>query len=191
MQISTRDGITCDQCGTTHKTDFDYYSYDFRKVLLFGGIKPSLQSILSQEMNFSLDICPQCWDQFKINIVDQYARIMTSNTKARGKSPKLICEVTGRQIKDNSYYYCTVVFVKVLMSGQPNICSNCEHKTYDNDKPCVRCNNNNFVKLAMTKTEERVLEFNICNEEYQMMVNKAENVRNLTNEWQTSSDTNN
>jgi len=172
MQISTRDGITCDQCGATYKTDFEYFSFDFREIKISNGIHPSLQ---------------QCWDIIKMRVVEKYSKIMATNTKFRGKNRKRICELSGIDLNKN-YLYCVVVEVKVVMSGQPNICSNCQHKTFDYDKPCTKCNNNDFVRIALTETNDRILEFNLCSEEYSNLVNKAESIRNLTNEWTTTTE---
>lgn len=189
MQLSSRDGILCDQCGASHRKDFTYYSFDYRLISVIDGRKPSLRDIIQDKIIFSLDICEQCYDKIKKLVIKNYNSIMTNNVKNRGKNNQLICEISGNKITglNIDYYYCTIVKVEVMMTGQPNICSNCQTPTYQDDKVCAKCEGTAFVRLANTKSTDRILEINMCEESFRDMVNKAEQIRKLATEWSTES----
>lgn len=189
MQLASRDGIVCDQCSATYKKDFTYYSFDYRAVTVIAGRKQALREILNSPVIFSLDICQQCFDQIKKDVVRHYQKAMTSDVKKRGQHQILVCEMCGSRFtaNDYEYYLCNVTEVNVMMSGQPNICSTCQNQTYDNDKICSKCNGTNFTRLANTNVCDRLLEINMCEDSYKNMVNKAELVRRTSSEWSTES----
>jgi hypothetical protein len=189
MQLSDRTGIACDNCATTYKDDFRYYSFDFREVTVGKFIRPSLKQILSYTQYYSLDICEMCFNKMMAGICDVYTSNMNPNVKLRGKARQgILCEVSGKMMTGEfTYYHCNVIKVEVQMTGQPNICVKCQVKTYDDDKKCDKCGGMDFIKPAMTNANKRFVEFNLCGEEIQKMVNTAEAVRIKAGEWHTSS----
>jgi hypothetical protein len=189
MQLTSRDGIACDHCGASYKTDFTYFSFDTREISVFSSRKPSLDHIIHSEITSSLDICQQCFSQLKKIVVSNYQSAMVSDVRKRGKNNICICELCSDKMVGANYdfYYVIVTQVKVTMTGQPNICSNCQTKTYENDKPCNSCEGTDFVKLAHTETIDRLLEINVCHKCYNNMVNKAELIRKKASEWTTES----
>lgn len=186
MQLKDRDGIACDQCGTTYKTDFLYYSFDFRLVPVQENRRPNIQQILNMQSTFSLDICVQCFEEIKQKVVENYSSIMTANVKHRERRQVgVVCELTGvKQTGTFNYYHCNVVRVEVQMSGQPNVCVGCKKQTLDSDTPCS-CGGTNFIRLAATKTDDRHVEINLSEAAFRGMVDKAESMRKVAGEWQT------
>jgi hypothetical protein len=187
MQLTSRDGIACDQCGTNYKTDFTYYSFDVREVNIYNSRRPSLDHIINSEIVLSLDICQHCFSILKKTVVNNYQSAMVSDVRRRGKNNICICECCSDKIGNNDFYYAIITQVKVNMTGQPNICTNCRNQTFNNDKPCSSCGGTDFVKLAHTDAIDRLLEINMCSKCYNNMVNKAESIKSRASEWSTES----
>lgn len=189
MQLASRDGIVCDHCGTAYKTDFIYYSFDYKLVSVVSNRKPPLREILNSMVIFSLDICSSCFDSIKRDVVRNYQLLMTSDVRKRGQNNTIICELSGKRFSGQTYdyYMCNVTEVNVRMTGQPNVCTACQHQTYDNDKTCTKCNGTHFSKMAYINVNDRLLEINMCEESFKNMVNKAEIVRKSASEWSTKS----
>lgn len=187
MQISDKTGIACDQCGTTYRTDFLYYSFDFRLLSVANNRRPSIDGIFRSQVTFSLDICTACFDEIKKKIIKHYESTMISDVRKRGKGiPKFICELTGKQLLGTyNYYHCNVVKVDVKMSGQPNVCVGCQTQTITDDQACTKCGGLDFVRLAITNSDDRHVEINISEETFQELVNKAETIRKVAGEWAT------
>lgn len=188
MQLSDRSGIACDKCGTSYKEDFSYYSLDFRQVVVGKFLRPSLKQVLSYTQCYSVDICGMCFNKLAVNICDNYSSNMNTNTRLRGKVRQgVLCELSGKTMDGEfTYYHCNVIQVDVKMSGQPNICVKCQNKTFDNDKKCSRCDGVDFIKPALTQANQRYVEFNLCEEEFDKIVNTAESIRAKSSEWHTS-----
>jgi len=189
MQIKDRSGIACDQCGTTYKSDFLYYSFDFRLVPVYDNRVQSLKMIFRIQPASSLDICTQCFEDIKTKVICNYDKSMNKNVANRGK-PRLgiICEMSGdKMVGTFKYYHCNVTKVDVRMSGQPNICVKCQRQTNDNNEPCKECGGNDFIKLAKTDTNDRHIEINISEQIFRDMVDKAEVMRKTSSEWTTES----
>lgn len=189
MQLKDRDGIACDQCGTTYKTDFLYYSFDFRQVPVQANRRPALDRVLGMQVSFSLDICTQCFEKIKTTVLENYAKNMNQDVKHRGKTGAgIICEITNEKTAGTfNYYHCNVVKVEVKMSGQPSICVNCQTQTYEESEPCKKCKGTDFIKPADTKIEDRFLEINLSEAAFRNMVDKAETMRKVAGEWATKS----
>ena len=189
MQISDRTGIACDQCGTTYKTDFLYYSFDFRIVSVQDNRRPSLDQLLNMRVIFSLDICSQCFEKIKTIVVQNYAKNMSKDVRNRGKTQAgILCELTGEKVVGTfNFYHCNVIRVDVEISGQPNICVKCQTKTYEENQPCNNCSGTDFIKPANTKVEERFVEINFSETAFRGMVDRAESVRKTAGEWATKS----
>ena len=189
MQLKDRDGIACDQCGTTYKTDFLYYSFDFRIVPVNENRRPSLDRLLNTQVTFSLDICPQCFEKIKTTVIENYAKNMNRDVRYRGKPMTgVVCELTGEKMVGTfNFYHCNVIKVDVKMSGQPNICVNCQTKTYEEGQPCKKCDGTNFIKPADTKAEDRFIEINLSEAAFRNMVDRAESMRKVAGEWATKS----
>lgn len=190
MQLSSKDGLSCDQCGTTYRTDFMYYSFDFRLLSVINNRHPSLDNIFRSQVTFSLDICTACFEKIKDSIIKNYANTMTNDVRKRGRnSPAIVCELTGKKLLGTyNYYHCNVIKVDVKMSGQPNICANCQTQTLEEDKPCENCGGLDFIRLAATDIDDRFVEINVGEEAFQNMVNKAETIRKVAGQWATKTD---
>jgi hypothetical protein len=188
MQLKDRDGIACDQCGTTYKTDFLYYSFDFRLVPVQENRKPSIQQVFNLQIVFSLDICTQCFEGIKQKVVENYAKTMTPNVKLRGRTQVgVVCELTGEKLAGTfAYYHCNVVRVEVKMSGQPNVCVKCQKQTFESDQAC-KCGSTDFIRPADTKVEDRFVEINLSEAAFRGMVDRAESMRKVAGEWATKS----
>jgi len=189
MQLVSKDGIACDQCGTTHKLDFTYYSFDFRVVSVISGRRLALRELLRSKIVHSLDICQQCYDNIKMEVIKNYQSTMTNDVRKRGTSNTVICEISGRKIlgANYNYYLCCVTEVNVSTSGQPNICTTCRQQTRDSDKICSNCKGSSFTRTANTSTYDRLLDINVCQESFKDMVNKSELVKKQASEWSTNS----
>lgn len=189
MQLSDRSGICCDSCGITYKNDFVYYSFDFRLVDVYNNQRPSIDSILSFGIVFSADICTNCFDGIKKTIVDNYAKIMSPKRLARPSSI-IVCEMTGNKLAGTyTYYYCVVSKANIKLSGQPNICVKCKTKTFDKNKPCVKCSGNEFIKMAAMNVDNRHVEIIMCQDAFKEFTTRAERVRmsTSTGQWTTES----
>lgn len=189
MQLKDRDGIACDQCGTTYKTDFLYYSFDFRLIPVQENRRPDLQQIFNMQVVFSLDICTQCFEQIKEEVIKNYSKTMTPNVKFRGRPQVgVICEISGEKMVGTfNYYHCNVVRVDVKMSGQPNICVKCQKQTYESDQVCEGCGGTDFIRPADTKVDDRFVEINFSEAAFRNMVDRAESMRKVAGEWATKS----
>ena len=180
MQTSDRSGIICDACGLCNSNDFTYYSFDFRPIA--DNRVFSLDMKYSISIVSSVDICSSCYSIMSQQVIEHYKKLMSSKRSARHPQ---ICELTGRSIVSN-YYYCTVIKVDVRMTGQPNICVNCQKKTFDVSQPC-QCGNVNFIRPALINTITRFLEFDVCADAFQEICKKSEAVRVNTTKWTTQS----
>lgn len=189
MQTSSRDGISCDKCGMTYKIDFEYMSFDFRIVSVSDNRRPPLNQIFSQPVDFSLDICTSCFDGIKKDIIRNYAAVMVSDTKHRGRrNIPIVCEITGEKLTGTfEYYHCNVVKVVVRMSDQLNVCVKCNTKTSSVDKACVGCGGSDFIRPANIVSHDRFVEFNLGEPAFRSMVDTASTLRRVAGEWVTKS----
>lgn len=184
MQISDRTGIACDHCGTQYKNDFTYYSWDLRPVTVNNGMRPQLSHIFHTHVIFSLDICTACFDKFKDDVIKHYM----SGMDQRKRHAFTICELTGEKLTGTyDYYHIEVIRVNVLMTGQPNICTKCQHKSFEENKVCSKCQNTEFVKPAALDMDKRFLELSVSEKAYQSIRMQAEKIRKVAGEWDTSS----
>lgn len=100
MQLSTKDGISCDLCNLEAKLTFTYYSYDFES------------KNNTSRNKYSLDVCPKCHSDISNKVIKNY----------RPSRDKLFCDITGELI-DGEYYYCSITKIDVDISKktQPKI----------------------------------------------------------------------
>jgi hypothetical protein len=182
MQIPSRNGICCDRCGVIYKTDFVYYSFDFRSVQVINNIRPSINDIFNYPIEYSIDICQQCFDNIKITVVSNYQSMMNDPNRRK----YIICELSGAKMSDKNYkyYLCNVSEIGVKMTGQPNICVKCQNKSYSNE-PCSKCGSVDFMIVANTNVVDRLLEINVCSNIFNEMVNTAKSI--VQSEWSTES----
>lgn len=188
MQTDDKAGIICDNCGLIYKSEFKYYSFDFKKVEIYGNNRQSLQQILSLGTDSSLDICTSCFEDIKKKIISNYAGQMGS--KWRPPQQHVVCELTGVKLSGTyTYYYCVVSLVSVNTLGQPSYCINCKTQTYDKNKPCSKCNNRKFITPAKVNSDQRFVEFNLSEDAYRAMNSQAANVKaNQKKNWSTRSE---
>ena len=185
MQLAERDGIACDQCGMQCRQDFIYYSFDFRPVQVEANYKMSLDTILSGHPVFSADICPTCFDKLKTKIINQYSKIMSAQRRTRIET---YCELTGQtMVGTYIYYYVVVMKIDVKMTGQPSVCLNCKTTTFDDKKPCQKCQGNRYIRPAAVSAEERHVEFGISEDTYKRFTEAAGRVRQVAGQWSTKS----
>lgn len=187
MQTQDRAGIICDNCGIVNKSEFTYYSLDFKKVEVYGNNKPSLQQILTLESSDSKDICTACYDNIKKKIVEIYTSQMSNKFKAPARY--IVCELTGKKLDGTyNYYYCVVSHVKVNIIGQPSYCIKCKTSTFDKNQPCSSCGNRQFITPAKVTTDDRHLEFSVSEESYVGFQSKAIEIKNKQSNWTTRSE---
>lgn len=176
MQLNDKTGIACDLCSLQHKQDFSYYSFDYRLVEVFNNQRVALEQLLYYPITSSMDICPACFETIKAKIISNYQRL----------APKKVvyCEVSGEILKNNYiYYYCVVSKVEVKMSGQPNTCTKCKNRTFDQNKPCEKCGGREFIKVAVQNVVDRFVEFSIGDKSYQEFKSQMEKQRISTGQW--------
>lgn len=173
MQTIDKTGIICDLCHATYRIDFEYYSFEFRKVSVYQNRRPALEQIFRIPIKKSVDVCTNCFDNIKRLVVSNYSKTMSDNPKNRGKQiQNIVCEISGNKLTgDFDYYHCNVVYAAVKMSGQPSICTKCNSKTFEKTKPCQKCNNNNYTSIADITTDNRHVEINVSEPEYLKMIN--------------------
>lgn len=186
MQLKERDGIACDYCGTSYRNDFDYLSFDFHMVNVVDNHRIPIEQILRTNIVFSIDICTSCFDSFKQKIIENYKKIMSP--KRRANAQTLCCDWTGDTLNGTyTYYYCVVTKAYVRLTGQPNVCIKCGAKTFDDDKPCNKCQGTDFTRPASIDSEDRFLELVLCEDAYNHFVDKAKSIRKIAGEWSTKS----
>ena len=177
MQLKERDGIACDLCGMSYKADFTYYSFDMRLLNVNDDMRPSLNSIFTYNVVFSLDVCEKCMAEMTETIKKKY--------KALRKG--ICCNLTGKTMNGTfEYYHCQVTKALVKMTGQPNVCVNCNYQTKDDDELCPQCDGNEFLRLASIQSDDRYVELDISEEMYKELVDKAMNMRKIAGEWTTT-----
>jgi hypothetical protein len=186
MLTIDRTGIICDNCGLALRSEFSYYSFDFKKVEVYNNSRPSLQHILSLDNNNSKDICSICFAAIRKTIIQNYSSQM--GPKHRPPAAHTTCEMTGKKMTGSyEYYYCVVSFVKVNIVGQPSYCVSCKTATFNKDKPCSKCGSRQFITPAKVDIDNRYLEFALCDESHARFVAKAEEIRQKQNNWSTRS----
>lgn len=183
MQLKTHDGVACDWCGTIYRTDFKYYSFDFRHITVVNNMHPSMEDMLNLQPVFSIDICERCFETFKPKIAANYAKSMRND---RRKPALLVCDWTGNQLIGNyELYQCDVTAVSVQISGQPHICAECQTKTFEPSKPCAKCKSVNFVCPARMAMDAHFVELVLCSAAFDEFVDKTKTTRKIAGEWST------
>jgi len=85
MFLPTRDGIRCDICGSSHRNDFTYYSFDVNKVVADTAIGTVNPTIISE----SYDVCEECYNKF-IDKCKKHIRDVKKNTVRCDFCPKYL-----------------------------------------------------------------------------------------------------
>lgn len=171
MQLKDKSGICCDGCGLNLKSDFTYYSFDYKQVMVVSSRVPSLDLLNDMRSTHSLDFCPACYDKTKHRVITNYARMMD-------KVKSHACELTGKVLTGNyTFYYCIVAEVIVRMTGQANICIKCKTSTMTTDQQCNKCSGREFVRPASVKANHRIVEFSICEAEFKLIIDNAIQVK--------------
>ena len=176
MQLKDRDGIACDICGTSYRTDFRYYSFDIRNIAVNDNLRPPIGSMLSSNVIFSLDVCEKCMGNVAEDVKKNYKAIKNA----------VCCDLTGKVLTGTfEFYFCQVVRADVKMTGQPNICVGCGAHAAVAGEPCKDCGNKEFIKPADTVVDDRYLDIYMCEKAYNEFVDKAMNVRKIAGQWST------
>lgn len=103
MRLSTDDGIACDECGSSHRLNFTYYSFDFRSV----EYKLPLGQIFNLPITRSIDVCQLCFEKYKQLVINNNASLIRN---------KKICELSGDVI--NGHYYYAAVTKAVVTANK-------------------------------------------------------------------------
>ena len=154
MQLDDKTGISCDFCGSAHREDFDYHSFDAHKVMVFNNLKPSLGEMINSKIADSFDVCAGCMEELSFKIVEN------------NSTPNNLCEVSSK-VFNGSYvfYYVVISNVSVKMSGQPLVCVKCGKK-YSSDPNVCSCGGTKLSKSAIVSAGKRDLEISICDDVY-------------------------
>lgn len=185
MQLPTKDGVACDKCGTSHRHDFTYYSFDFRPVEVHANRRPGLQEILRQPPVFSLDICPACFEQMKTAIIANYNKVVLS--PQRRVRVDVVCDLSGKLMAGTyNYYHAAVTKAVVSVAKQP-CCMKCKAVAADVSKPCLKCHGDKFIRPISMTTDERHVEINVCEDMYKTLTSNASTVRKVAGEWTSNS----
>jgi len=185
MQLKERDGIACDQCGTSYRHDFVYYSFDFRQVDVIGNRKPSLDSIFHQPIIASIDVCSTCFNKISNDVIDNYNKILSPIRRTRVETT---CELSGLVMAGNyAYYHINVTEVVVRVSDQFYMCIKCKNKIVDVKKQCSKCDGIEFSRPMSTKMTDRFVEINVCVDVYKKMLETATRAKQIANTWSTKS----
>lgn len=184
MQLHDKSGICCDACGIVYKTDFTYYSLDFRHIDVINNIRTPIDNIIRSNIVFSIDMCTNCFDSIKNIIIKNYSATMSPHRL--GKQLPVTCEITGGKLFGTyEYYYCVVSKADIRLSGQPNICVKCKNKTFDSGTKCMKCSGSEFMRIASAVVDDRHVEFTICVDAYKSFVDKAQQIRVSAGQWTT------
>ncbi len=160
MQLSDRSGVMCDKCGTTHRTDFTYYSYDFRLVEVQANRRPPLDQIINSVVIFSLDLCSACFAVHKALVTANYAKVLSPQRRVR---VEVVCDLSGAVLAGTYiYYHVAVTKVEVRAAGQ---------------------------KTARLTTDPRHVELNVSEPVYKQLIAAAATRRTQpgAGEWATTS----
>jgi|CXWL01.1.fsa_nt_gi ribosomal protein L40E len=181
MQLKDKSGIACDYCGATYRSDFDYYSWDFRHLQAHDNRRLPLDHIFGQHVIFSTDICSLCFGSFRDRIVANYKKVMSDKRQARVNQA---CDWTGTILAGTyDYYHVNIIQVVVRISGQPFVCTRCNTKSFDVTEKCAKCGAVELVKIAAVKTADRFLELTLSQAAFQEFTDKATSVRKIAGEW--------
>lgn len=119
MQTDDKLGVVCDKCGTTYKMDFEYYSFDFRRVRVYNGIKQSLSQIFNLPVALSIDLCSQCFEVIADKVVSNYQASLGI------RKNNIVCDLTNLVYSGTfNYYYCSIAKVIVRIANKSTIADN-------------------------------------------------------------------
>jgi hypothetical protein len=100
MLNKSKDGIVCDLCKIEVKSQFTYYSMDFRKVNVVNH-KPEIRSILLERIIKSIDCCENCGEEIKNRLIKNFK-----------PTQSIYCELSGKDLNGTYVlYYCMVDMV--------------------------------------------------------------------------------
>jgi hypothetical protein len=147
---------------------------------------PTVQQRKQQQIIFSLDICTACMHKMSQDIIANNKKIQSDKRKTFvGTLDDLNGEVLAGTY---NYYHTQIASVDIKISGQPNLCVDCNTPTRTKDKPCSKCGGFNFIVPANTSMDSDYLEINLSEKSYSSLQEKAKEVRNKAGgEWSTKS----
>lgn len=180
MQLADKSGISCDMCGMSCRTDFVYYSLDFKRVSVYGGRLPDLNLMIRSKNTHSLDVCSSCFDDLKNKVVRNY-----SNRMDKGRI--VLCELSGKTLTGNyEYHYCVVAEVNVRISGQNAVCAKCNAPAVSS-KVC-KCGSVDFRKPASVNVVHRYVEFGVGEQAMKELIDKEKALRQgAASQWSSKS----
>jgi hypothetical protein len=91
MFLDSKDGISCDHCGTIYKDQFVYYSTRAIKYVFQGRHRSP-----PQNTDFNTDMCSSCYEK----LLDQVRKFIGPNRK-----DKIKCDLSNTYKSSNFTYY--------------------------------------------------------------------------------------
>lgn len=138
MLLTTRDGISCDICGTTYKKDFIYYSFESTLVTV------NSTNMLIKQLNkdLDLDVCEKCY-------LNAETKVRANIKTAQPNTVK--CDFCTTMLKGSFNYHRILVHKVVVSESQkdakgvviPSVFKN--FMDFNSDDACFQ----NLVNLAM------------------------------------------
>lgn len=178
MELRTDDGlvgIVCDQCGSSHDSDFIYYSLDFRHVKVTNNIYPT--GIGQSTVIFSLEACQKCLDKIGAVVKTRYAPTRIG----------INCDLCSNEYRGTfEFYYCTVQRAVVSMSSGLVECAKCHKPAADLEKPC-KCGSVDMSRIAAVSIDDSFLHVVSCESCYSGLTENAERIRRVAGEMRKTS----
>lgn len=177
MQLNDKSGIGCDLCGTAYQKDFSYYSTDAHAIDVYNSRKPTLYDLLHSKIVRSFDICPSCFDsKIKHKLVEAFKLATPTN---------VVCELSCRVLTGTYKYYYMVMTDVVVKTGTLYTCSKCGKQS--NDKKQCACGSTSLARISNVTANERFCEFGVSSEEYDKLVQIADNIKSNAGQWGSQS----
>jgi hypothetical protein len=157
-----------------HSLDFVYYSFDFTRMIVTGGINSK------GDVVFTADVCERCMEGYKKLVTAMYAPPKPGVFK---------CEITGEVFSGNFIWHsCDVSKITVGMTGRPLICTKCSVALAADAKEC-KCGCSILRRDADVDVDKEYLEINFSDKALQKLIENVEKVRKLgALEWKISTD---
>jgi hypothetical protein len=93
MLLSKKDGIGCDTCGRSYRTQFTYYSYESERV----EVDAKKMKTATREKDLDLDVCEKCYENMHNKVKDNLAPKEIKDT--------IKCDFCPNLMKNNFIYH--------------------------------------------------------------------------------------
>ena len=105
MLLSSKDGITCDYCGTIYKDQFTYYSTKATEHELINNRRST-----PRDANFHSDMCVACYEMLLKDV---------KNNLGKHRKDKIKCDLSNIY-KSGTFVYYIMLFDKVDVGRSQN-----------------------------------------------------------------------